>query len=257
MRKARGWLLNLVLTALMLVHSAAGAATHSAPNQVLIGAEDDWYPYSGRIDGVARGMAEDIVQAAFAAVGVQAQFVSLPYARCIRMVRAGELVGCFDTSRTALNEADYLWPQHPLFNSRALIFARASRTTVRHDLGVADLIGKRVAITNGYEYGTEFDSNQDIRKEVTSQSIMGLRMLLLGRVDYALAFEKVAQSLLRTNPEELGGKVEPVGLAAETSLYCVFSRSHPDSVFFLQKFNDGMSRIIASGEYKTIEARWK
>lgn len=103
----------------LLANATVWAAPASAPTHVLIGAEDDWYPYSGRVDGAARGMAEDIVQSAFAASGVQAQFVSLPYARCIRMVRAGELVGCFDTSRTALNENEYLWPQHPLFTSRA------------------------------------------------------------------------------------------------------------------------------------------
>lgn len=112
-----------------------------------------------------------------------------------------------------------------------LIYARASRTAPR-SLSVADLLGKRVAITNGYEYGTEFDSNNDIRKEVTSQSIMGLRMLLLDRVEYALAFEKVAQYLLQTHADELAGKVEPVGLAAQTSVYCVFSRAHPDGGFF-------------------------
>ena len=225
-----------------------------AAEVVVMGAEDDWYPYSGKIDGVSKGMAEDIVQAAFAAENVQTRFVALPYVRCTRMVKAGELVACFDTSRTALDEADFLWPQHPLFTSRALIYARFG--SKQHNLGVPALVGKHVAVTNGYEYGTEFDSDGEIHKEITSQSIMGLRMLAMGRVDYAVTFEKVAKYLIQQHQAELGPQIEAVGLTAETSIYCVFSRVHPDSPRLLNLFNKGLAQIMANGQYQQITQRW-
>ncbi|MBB5192886.1 polar amino acid transport system substrate-binding protein [Silvimonas terrae] len=222
---------------------------------IVVGAEDDWYPYSGKVGGEAQGMAEDIVRAAFAASGVDVRFVSLPYARCVHMVRTGELEACFDTSRTRENEGDFLWPARPMFTSKALIYARAD--SLDHDLGPTALHGKHVAVTNGYEYGSDFDGDVTVTREVTNQTIYSFRMLALGRVQYALAFEKVARYLIDTHPQEFSGKVKVVGLSAETQLYCVFSRKFPDAATGLALFDRGFATIQANGTYRDILASWR
>ncbi|GGP20622.1 substrate-binding periplasmic protein [Silvimonas iriomotensis] len=241
-------LLLAMLAALCTVPARAG-------QRIVVGAEDDWYPYSGKVNGDAHGMAEDIIQAAFSAVGVDVKFVSLPYARCIHMVRTGELAACFDTARTRENEADFLWPAHPMFSSKALIYARAD--SQEHDLGPAALHGKRVAVTNGYEYGSDFDGDITVIREVTNQTIYSFRMLELGRVQYVLAFEKVANYLLSANQREFEGKFRVVGLSAQNDLYCVFSRKFPGAEAALDNFNRGFEMIQANGTYRTILTTWR
>ncbi|GGP26280.1 substrate-binding periplasmic protein [Silvimonas amylolytica] len=244
------WVLSLLalLSSLCMVPARAGQS-------IVVGAEDDWYPYSGKVNGDAHGMAEDIVRAAFAAAGVEVRFVSLPYARCIHMVRTGELAACFDTSRTRENEQDFLWPTHPMFSSKALIYARAD--SVDHNLGPAALHGKRVAVTNGYEYGSDFDDDGTIIREVTNQTIYSFRMLELGRVQYVLAFEKVANYLINANQREFEGKFKVVGLSAQNDLYCVFSRKFQGAAAALESFNRGFETIQADGTYRTILTTWR
>lgn len=241
----------LVVLVCLLWLRAAAAATPV----VEIGAEDDWYPYSGQVAGEAKGMAEDIVRASFAAAGVTVHFVSLPYARCVRMVQDGELAGCFDTSRTRENERDFLWPDQPMFYSRAFIYAPGD--SAEHDLGPRALEGKRVAVTNGYEYGSDFDGDPLVLREVTDQSIYSFRMLALGRVQYALAFDKVADYLVRTHAREFDGKFKVVGMTAETAIYCVFSRSFKDARVYLAAFNRGFAIIQANGTYQNILTAWR
>jgi len=242
---------SIVAVVCMLWLRQAGAALPT----VEIGAEDDWYPYSGQIATESKGMAEDIVRASFAAAGFNVHFVSLPYARCVHMVLTGELAGCFDTSRTRENERDFLWPDQPMFYSRAYIYAPSSST--EHDLGPRALEGKHVAVTNGYEYGSDFDGDPLVQRAVTNQSIYSLRMLALGRVQYALAFEKVADYLIRTHKSEFDGKFKVVGMTAQTDIYCVFSRSFKDSRVYLAAFNHGFATIQANGTYQDIVAAWR
>jgi polar amino acid transport system substrate-binding protein len=110
-------------------------------------AEDDWYPYSSKREGKPVGLAVDIVHAAYEAAGVSVELVSRPYARCMLEVKQGKFVGCFDTSKDALTEKDYLYHQQPLFYATFGIYARSDHA---QKMTAADLAGKKVGLTNGY-----------------------------------------------------------------------------------------------------------
>lgn len=222
---------------------------------IAIGAEDAWYPYSGQINGEARGFTVDLVRAAFAAVKVEVKFESLPYARCMQRVKDGALLACFDTARAAMVEPDYLWHKRPMFTSRSMIYARAG--SGERNIGVATLEGKRVAVTHNYEYGDAFDSNKKVIREAAPNDLSAFRMLVGGRADYALAYEKVANLLIRENPEAFSGKVVPVGVIEELRLYTVFSKSFPNSARYLELYERGFEIISKNGKLREIERKWK
>ncbi|MEO7107095.1 MAG: transporter substrate-binding domain-containing protein, partial [Rhodoferax sp.] len=116
-----------------------------AGERILIGAEDDWAPYSASIGGKPQGFAVDIVRAAWAASGLDVELIPLPYARCMKEVERGDLAGCFDTLRDPVLESKYRWHQQPLFQARIGIYGRAlgpgdARTPVVLDM----LHGKRI-----------------------------------------------------------------------------------------------------------------
>jgi len=236
------------------------AASHAQPRGrlagVVIGAENDWYPYSGEREGRAQGMTVDLVAAAYAAVGIEVKFEPMPYARCMAQTRAGTLVACFNTTRTALIEGDYLWPARPMFNERFLIYARADDTHRGPPLQVKDLEGQKVAVTRGYEYGSEFDANPHIDRIITSHDENNFELLLRGRARYTLAPDANTRLLLQRRPE-MAHRFKVVGALSYFGIYTTFSRMHPDAREALAAFDEGMRLINANGTAKAIQDRWR
>ena len=242
MRFSWAWLLSACL------HLGAAA------DEVVIGAEDDWYPYAGVVDGKLRGLTPTLVRAAFEQVGIKVRFEVMPYARCMARTKAGELVACFNTLRHPGLETDYLWHSPAMFRVQSSIYALAGST--QSGLRPADLEGRRVAVTHGYEYGPDFDSNPRIVRVVGLRDENSFRMLLRGRVDYVMAVEANVAVLLARHAE-LRGRFRAVGAAAVTESYTVFSRSHPQGAVRKAQFETGLNQLIQSGRLAQIEHEWR
>ncbi|WP_158218160.1 substrate-binding periplasmic protein [Roseateles puraquae] len=224
---------------------------------VVIGAEDDWYPYSAEVNGRPEGITVELVTAAFRAIGVEVRLESVPYVRCMAQTRTGSLVACFNTTRTVQIENDYAWPARPMFEERFLIWALADAPTPRAGgLQVRDLEGQPVAVTRGYEYGSEFDGNTRIQRVVTSHDENNFRLLLRGRAAYTLAPDINARLLFKRQPD-LAGKFKVVGQLSAFGIYTAFSRRHPQSAEMLAAFDEGMKIIQANGTARAIHERWR
>jgi len=221
---------------------------------VVIGAEDDWAPYSSAKQQRAVGFAVDVVREAYASAGVSVEFKSLPYSRCMAETRAGRLTACFDAVPNSLIRQLYLWPQLPLFSTHMNIYARAGSR--QRGLRAHDLEEHLVAVQRDYEYGDEFDLNTRIRRQLVDKNEYGFRMLLAGRVEYMAAEERIANALFRSKPEEFDGRFALVGTVARPDLFIAFSKRAPDSKAMLARFNEGYARLRHSPRYKEIEDRW-
>jgi len=227
-----------------------------AGERIRIGAEDDWSPYSSSVKGKPVGFAVDLVRAAWTAAGVDVELVSLPYARCMKEVERGALAGCFDTLRNPLLESRYRWHQQPLFRARIGIYGRTTTSGARTDLTMESLRGKRIGTTHGYEYGEVFDGDTTMLRDVAPSDVSSLRKLVVGRVDYALVYDRVANEITKANPE-LGKGYSLQGVLVEPNLFISFSRTYPDIERFVSLFDQGLASVRKSGEYARIEARWR
>jgi polar amino acid transport system substrate-binding protein len=244
MKLLPGFLLSLLL-----------ATSAQAADKVIVGAEDDWYPYSGTVNAKPKGMAVDIVRRAFEKAGVEVQLQSMPYARCMEDAKAGRIFGCFDAARNSVLEPSYLWHAKPLFLARINIYAAKDATD--KGMTVKSLEGKNVAVTQDYEYGEAFDTNTKISRTVSKHDVQGFRLVQKGKVQYMVAYEKVANHLFSQYKDELAGQFKVVGNVAEVGLYMAVAKSAPDAARILQKFEQGMEAIIKDGSYKEIENTWK
>ncbi|MFG6468900.1 substrate-binding periplasmic protein [Roseateles sp. BYS87W] len=224
---------------------------------VVVGAEDDWFPYSALVDGRAQGLTVDLVTAAFAAVGITARMEPLPYARCMAQTKSGSLAACFNTTRTEQIEKDYLWTSRPMFEERFLIWGLVDDVVTRPGgLMVRDLEGQQVAVTRGYEYGTEFDGNPRIVRVVTGQDEKNFRLLLKSRARYTLSPDANARLLFQRHPE-LAGRFKVVGQLDAFGIYTAFSRTHPLGTALRAAFDDGLRIIQANGTARAIHDRWR
>ena len=221
---------------------------------IKIGAEDDWYPYSGLRDGQIQGMSVDIVQAAFAASGTPIELIPYPYSRCMHMAKAGALAACFNTAPNAEIAKNFLLPTEPLFSGDIQLWARADQH--RTVTSLEQLAGQRVAVTIGYEYGDSFDRNPLIERIAVRQDLNGFLMLDHQRVDYTIAYQGTADQLFRDHPE-LAGHFVPIFSAAQPKLYLSFSRVYPQTAELRERFDQGMRQIKQNGSYQKILQRWQ
>lgn len=249
----RGW----YWTALFLVWGAGLLAANpvEAAERIRIGAEDDWRPYSFVVEGKPVGFAVDLARAAWAAAGVDVELVPLPYARCMKEVDNGTLDGCFNTLRDARTEDKYRWHKKPLFKARIAIYGR-SDATPKGRVDREGLLGARVGVTNGYDYGAAFDNDARMLRDVAPSDLISLRKLVAGRVDYALVFDRVAREIARVHPE-VGQGFTQRGVLVEPLLYISFTRQKPGLEALIARFDAGLDKVRQSGEYARIEARWK
>lgn len=245
------WLADLIAAVGLGVVANAGA---QPVTKVRIGAEDDWRPYAYVQAGQPAGFAVDLVRAAWQAAGLEVELVPLPYARCMREVEAGKLAGCFDTLRDARTEDKYLWHKYHLFRARIGIYGRSDGPA--DPVNVQALRGKRVGVTNGYDYGTAFDGDPAMLRDVAASDLTSLRKLVAGRVDYALVYDRVATEIAANNPT-LSRSFRLRGVLLEPSLYLSFSKKYPNVGPLIARFDAGLDVIRKNGEYARIEARWR
>jgi polar amino acid transport system substrate-binding protein len=224
-------------------------------NPLLIGAEDDWYPYAGTVETKPKGMAVDIVTAVFKKAGVDIKLVSMPYARCMAEAKAGKLFGCFNAAGNSTLIPQYLWHAKPLFTARINIYA--NKDSAEKGLSTKNLEGKTVAVTQDYEYGEAFDHNDKIKKVASKHDVQGFRLLLNKKAEYMVAYEKVADHIFIQHKGEFGDKFKPVGSTAEVGLFIAIAKTAPDAAKTIDKFNQAFDAMMKDGSYKEIEKKWK
>jgi len=159
-----------------------------------------------------------------------------------------------DTLRDARTEDKYLWHKYHLFRARIGIYGRSDGPA--DPVNVQALRGKRVGVTNGYDYGTAFDDDPTMVRDVAASDLTSLRKLVAGRVDYALVFDRVAAEIAANNPT-LGQGFRLRGVLLEPSLYLSFSKKFPGVEPLIARFDAGLDKIRKNGEYARIEARWR
>ncbi|MFD2263799.1 substrate-binding periplasmic protein [Lacibacterium aquatile] len=239
--------------------SAAALVTLAGPTWAadftLVG-EDDWFPYAAKAEGKPgyTGFAYDVITAAMQAAGKSVEFKTMPYARCMEVVKSAEELGCFNTNFSEDYAADYVFHKTPIFTTRVAILAHAG--SAESGLTGASLANKTIGVTLGYDYGPTVDKNTSIKRDTAPQTEMSFKKAIAQRVDYALAAEKVATALIGKTPEFKSG-LKVVGYVDDfPPLYVAISKRHPKAAELAAALDAGLAKIQADGTFKKIEADW-
>ena len=236
-----------LLTVLLIVGAGAQALTMAA--------EDDYYPYSAEVEGELTGLIPELSRAAFAAVGVDVDFVTRPFKRVVLMVEKGQAVGGFTSSIDDSNESAFYWHKTPLAVVSLAIWGRTGEND--KNLAAKDMEGKKVSITRGFFYTDAIDENDRIEKLVAPSDVSSLNMLALDRSDYALVTELIGSKIVQASEApDLRNRIETVGLIAKVPLHAFFSRKHPKGKEAAILFQKGLEIIRTNGEYQRILDSW-
>ena len=219
--------------------------------KIIIVAEDDWSPYSSiKADKSGpQGLTPELVTKAFKLQGIEVQYVTLPFTRCMYYTLIGKNVGCFNATITTENRNQFYWHSPPLFKEGVSVFAQANSTA--NDVKIKDMEGKTVAYTIGYTYSPEILQNKKIKAFGAISDQHQLNMLAAGRIQYAL-INTTPGTLTINKDAALRGKVKIVGHLSDDAFYIAFSKKHPDGKRLMQEFESGFEQLKASGEYSAM-----
>ena len=240
-------LLMLVLLAVTACGSRAVAAVPALP-PITLGVEDSWPPYS---NSYGEGLSKRIVVAAFNAMDQTVSFVVHPYARVLRDVESGILDGGFNVTRQKSTQERFIFGEEPLLQARASFYYPSNNQfALGPQEGIAD--GARVGLIIDYEYGDTYDARRHKYHEVrVGQQSQIVRMLVAGRLDVAIMFDRVARSTMET----MGMAQDSIKRGAlnhSSDIYLVFSKKNPLAEDYARQFDRGLKIIKASGEYADI-----
>lgn len=232
----------------------AALATSAHAETITLVSEDNWYPYAAFKDGKISGFAVDVIEAAYAKVGIKVEFISAPYSRCLMLVKTGRALGCFDSLNDVTLAPDFLFHHEPLF--KAVIGIYATNPAQAKPVYPVNLRGRRVGFTHEYTYGDEIEKDKKILREVAPSDLSNLRKLLLGRSDFSLVYTRIVDYLEGAYPAEFKGKIHQVGIAVEDKLYVSFSKSWPDAKRYAKLLDQGLIAIREDGTYQQLEKKW-
>jgi len=231
---------------ILIILFLLGGSGVSSAETITLGAENDWVPYANQ-DGT--GMSNEIVRAAYKAVGIDVSFQVGPYNRLLKDVRDGVILGAFNVPKERSNEDLYLFGKVPLFTALSAYYQ--NRDQPLKAIRKEELVnGEKVGVVFDYGYGDFFSSNDRIIKSEVRSDLLNLKKLAMGRIDATILYDKTAKKLIEENG--LNDKIEKAFDSETADIYVAFSKVFPKAQFYADKLDEGLAVIKASGAYQKI-----
>lgn len=200
------------------------------------------------------GPIPDIVVQAFARVNITVEFGFFPWSRSLELAKNNHWdASCcwFETSQ---------WNEY--FHYSAVL---ASRDKMFFHLksypfdwqSYDDLKGIKIGTTARYSYGEDFavaDKAGKLLIENAPTNEMNLKKLLVGRIEVFPVDRLVGYQLLTDlfEPEEIQQFTHHPKVLFTGKVRLLISKKNPKSQYFIEKFNQGLAILKASGKYEQL-----
>lgn len=210
----------------------------------------EYPPYSSEhLPG--RGSVVELTSQAFAAMGQAARIDFMPWARAQAELQKGNYDGIL-----------LLWPEEivnmhliasrPLFYSDLGFFTRRDTPVQFSQLG--ELAGRKVGVARGYGYPQSILDSGIVAEEAVDD-LTNLRKLAAGRFDLVLLEQRVGEHLLSLDPSLQHKLVWQGNVLARIPLFVGFRPSQADQPDWAGLYAQGLSALLANGEYLRILQR--
>ncbi len=139
------------------------------PVKVLI---EDWPPFNYEDNGKYTGMAVDYVRYALGVLGLEPEFVRLPWSEALESIRKTEKIDLIPAMSPSPDRASFLAFTSPYLSFPTVIFTRDDARIVS---GLADLAGMTVAVEKGFVIETrlkqDYPGIQLMHVDTTEQAV--------------------------------------------------------------------------------------
>jgi len=152
-------------------------------------------PTAFLVDGKPAGMLVDLVTEAFRRAGHPVEIKLMPWARCLKEAKTGEVDGVFSSFKLP-ERTQFLAFSKEVLNTQVIVFFARRDSTLSFDGDMNSVRDVKIGIINGTSYGTKFDTavKDNVLRQVdqTDSIDSNVQKLALGRVDLIVSYRDVA-----------------------------------------------------------------
>jgi polar amino acid transport system substrate-binding protein len=212
-------------------------------------------PFS-RADG--SGYSNELIVAAYAAVGIEARLKVVPYARCKNMVLDARVVACFNMAWEGALNGKVRFPSIPLYTVTPVYFQNKQRplsAKTEEELGP----GVKIGVVNGYEYPPSASglAKRGVVFVAGNSEQINLKQLAVGSLDSVLVMANEIQiPAYWAKSAGVAEQVETIFSSSKQDVFIGFSIQHPKGLWALGQFEQGYKIIADNGKLKQIKAKW-
>lgn len=209
----------------------------------------EWPPYLGE-QLPHQGVASRIVSEAFALQGIQVHWEFYPWARSLQLAERGQRDGSAVWLRSKEREEKF-FISDPVVESSYYLFHRKGYDFAWKQ--VADLQGRRIVGTRGYDYGEAFqqaEASGQLQVHRVTRDEIAFRQLLAGRVDLfpmdkVVGFDMLHHHFSAAERAQLSFHPKPL---RSDSLHLLLSKQVASNAALIERFNLGLKQLRDSGK---------
>ena len=240
----RTLLLSLPLLGL-LSWGAFAAAAPAAPIRLV---SDVWPPFTD--EDKKPHEALDLVQGALQRAGVRSTSTIMTFSSALAGLEQGKFDGSAALWKTPEREK-YLLFSKPYLENRLLLVARKGESVAFSR--VAELRGKRLALTRGYGYGDAVTKAEGVAIVYRDSDTECLRAVLAKEADYLLLDELMVRHLYAFYSDKANDLIVP-GLTpiVRYPLHFALRKDFPNAATIIGDFDRNIERMMADGTYNVV-----
>lgn len=222
----------------------------SASAQELVIMTGEWEPYvSAKLEN--KGFITEIVAKACDAAKLQYSLKYAPWPRCEAEVLHGKALAAFPYTPTKERSA-YAYFSTPLAKARTVFFYNVKKLQHFDFTSWKALKPYLITGVRGYYYESAF-KQKGVYVDYSEDEDEALNKLFLKRVDLMPLNELVGwKKIEKLYPGQANLFASSANPLDESDLNLMVSKKYPNARALLEQFNQGLSMIQKSGEYKKI-----
>lgn len=212
-------------------------------------------------DNANFGLAWEVSKAALESQGYEVSVKFSSWSRALYEAKNGHFDGLLPAYWTEDREQWFLYPK-PISSINTGLLKLRTRTDIKYDNDLTNLIGFRIGVGRGYSTSKEFDEAEYLDKLEVRTTPQILLMLWLGRIDLAVGgLEYSKHYLLDLDKDSrykgIADDIVVIGAPlAKRAFYLVISKKTKNAKQKLSDLNKGLKKIIADGTYDRIISKY-
>jgi len=249
----RRWILVTFIANLFI---SVFAYAEQAEKLIILRSQDDWGP-NEYIDSEGKlvGSHIDLIQLAAEKVGVEVEFVAMPWKRALKSIREGTGDAISYVIKTPERSSFLIYHSGNIISQGSSRFAYLNGRDFGYDGSLSSVRDRHIGVIHGYNYGEKFDRNQLNNLTNVSSEKQLLQMLLDRRLDLILVNIDRLKYKFGTTPGF--DQIRTMDIASVShDIYLAFSRVKGKQEI-ARKFADVMPDIRASKKYQEMLKRYQ
>ncbi len=238
---------------LMILIAAIMVGRSFAQGRVLVTAANPYPPFLDP-SSPKEGLAIELLRAAFKTQGYDLKWEKVPWARAMLGVKNWTYDFLPTAWMTEERKASFAFSEP--YGENVVVFIKKKGDDFEYT-SLDSLKGKKVGVVNGYGYGDEFLTSTLFTREMSTNLLINIKKLLIGRIDLTLEDAIVARSTIMKADPSLIDQIEfTKGALSAIPFHIAVGLSNPHCQEVISAFNKGLVEIKANGTYEKIMASY-